>query len=113
MNCRGKSTARRAKVFRRLERPLRMAKQENQSDAKPSSSHLRGSRTHDFFECGLGHAGPPSRIAQLESVPAWIEEIKLPSRKITLGAVGKLDDGNFLFVKYLARLHERLRADRE
>ena len=53
----------------------------------------------------------PGRIAQLEPVTARIVKIELPSRKITFGAVMELDNGDFLFVKNLARLHERFRAD--
>ena len=67
----------------------------------------------NFFERRLGHALFPGRIAQLEPVPAGIVKIKLPSREITFRAVMKFDDGNFLFVKNLAGLHERFRAHRE
>src|SRR5713101_4520912 len=79
-----------------------------------SSSLFRGRlRAHDFFERGLGHALLPSRIAQLEPVPAGIEEIEFPSREITFRSVSKLNDGDFLFVKHFARLHKCLRAHRE
>src|SRR5438034_1471677 len=71
------------------------------------------SRARDFLEWRLGHAGLPSRITQLEPVAGWIEEIKLSSGEQTLRPIVEPVDGNLLFVKNLARLHQRLRTHRE
>ncbi len=55
----------------------------------------------------------PCRIAELKPVSARIVEIKLSSREITLCPVDQLDNGDFLFVKNLTRLHQGLRAHGE
>src|SRR5918995_4289459 len=70
-------------------------------------------RLHDLLVRRFRHSLLPGGVADLETVPAGIEKIELPSGEITLGTVFQLDDWNFLFVKGLASLHETFGAYRE
>src|SRR5213593_1784136 len=68
---------------------------------------------HDLLVGRFRHSLLPGGVADLEAVAARIMKIELPPGEIALCAVFQLDDGNLLFVKRLASLHETFGAHRE